>query len=127
VINRASQSCPASPAPFDGNQTRSTEYLRLTIDYGIAGDKVDVGRIRGCTPWNRDEAGGTLKALLRYASQGSQITVTSEQAEGTVCWYWRRLATSKASAAGGARSYRISYSNRAVIAMKAPKLVLAAT
>jgi hypothetical protein len=59
MINRASNSSPSSPAEFDPNTPiETTEQLRIAIDQGHAGDKVDAGDPAAAPLGTDDEAGG---------------------------------------------------------------------
>jgi hypothetical protein len=55
--NRASQSSPSAPEPFDAKQEiETTEQLRIAIDQSDAGDKVDAGDPAAAPLGTDDEA-----------------------------------------------------------------------
>lgn len=69
--NRASQSSPPAPAPFDtAHAIETTEQLRIAIDQSGAGDKVDAGDPAAAPLGTDDEAGGTpnTAAQVRLAA-----------------------------------------------------------
>jgi hypothetical protein len=69
--NRASSSSPPAAAEFDPDTViETTEQLRIAIDQGHAGDKVDAGDPAAAPLGTDDEAGGTpnTPAQVRLAA-----------------------------------------------------------
>jgi hypothetical protein len=69
--NRASSSSPPAPANFSANTAiETTEQLRIAIDQGYAGDKVEAGDPAAAPLGTDDEAGGTpnSRAQVRLAA-----------------------------------------------------------
>jgi hypothetical protein len=64
--NRASSSSPSAPADFNPNTPiETTEQLRIAIDQGHAGDKVDAGDPAAAPLGTDDEAGGTSNSTAQ--------------------------------------------------------------
>jgi hypothetical protein len=69
--NRASSSSPPAPADFDIDAPiETTEQLRIAIDQGAGGSKVDAGDPAAAPLGTDDEAGGTpnTAAQVRLAA-----------------------------------------------------------
>lgn len=80
--NRASSSSPPAPADFNSNTPiETTEQLRIAIDQGRGGNKVDAGDPAAAPLGTDDEAGGTPNSAAQVRLAAShEIRATGNSA-----------------------------------------------